>query len=161
MTIINRRNALIITICLIMPLITGCERSSFVSPPYVPPKYLGAIEIKVWQITDAVQSSYGDLFFISNILDGKVVVVTEIKLTKEMLSVKDMGFIRFEYIEFQLADESYLDDFRKGQMVDIVGICQVFATDYTNPVILKDCIFLPAGVVDLTSGSENITLPSY
>ncbi len=159
--IINRRNILIITICLILLLMTGCERSSFVSPPYVPPKYLGAIEIKVWQITDAVQSSYDDLSSISEILSNKVVVIKDIELTREILSTKDMGFIRLEYIECQLADESYLDDFRKGHMVDIAGICQVSTTYHTSPFTLIDCIFLPAGAVDLTVGSEDITLPGY
>jgi len=143
-----------------MLLMTGCASTKIEPPPYVPPKYLGAIELMLWQVLDAYLGTYGDFYLVSSILDKKTVVFKNIEIKQEMLVAKHKGYLWLDFIQCQPADLADLDALRKGQIVDIAGICH--APPYSGlGIVLTDCIFLPAGVADLTVGAPGIDIPAY
>ena len=141
--------------------ITSCTRIELATLPYVPPKYLTAIEVTAFDLVYAYQKPQTRAAA-ERLFNDKVIIIKNIEITEEIIRDSTERYLNWGYsILFKPSNLSDLDRLRVGDKIDIVGICQGIAAGITT-VVLDRCIIEPAGVLSLPlSDDGRIVGPMY
>jgi len=143
-----------------MTAFCGCSGSEAISsPPYIPPNYYNCIEVKPIDLLKAYSVNYGDVTFAEQQYTNQVFVIKTIYIDRMMLT--DADTFTYETIMFTALVPGSVAQLRDGETIDIVGINRGMMMEYPGWLKFTDCLFLPAGSVQLPTPGGPAFAPLY
>ena len=115
--------------------------------PYIPPPEGDAgyyIEATTDKLTLALMAAYSVIT--PDTYKGKDFIFKDVLIKESRL--RDT-YLMISVVLFQPQDPSDLNELKAGDMVDIIGVCDGALEEGSTIVVVKNCRFLPAGVVNL------------
>ncbi len=141
--------------------ITSCNSNEPLANRYLPPKYLGAIEMTAYDLVQAYQHPSSRMAA-ERLISGKYIIVKNIEITEEVINISTTNYLNWGHtLHIQPVDLSDLYRVGIGDKIDAVGICLGIPTG-KMAVVLDQCIIELTGILPLPlSGSGKIEEPLY
>jgi hypothetical protein len=131
--------------------------------PYIPPMYYACSETTPQNLAQAYFLRYFNVADAENNFNGQVFVFKNITISEYSLKYATDDSIWVDsIIQCYFLKSGGAKDLKAGETVDVVGIDAGMGKDYTGTLIFKDCIFLPAGSIQLpAAGTSGPAVPFY
>lgn len=141
------------------PAGVGCaQKASAVQ--FIPPAYYDCIEAAPDILVNTYFTRYLNPGEAAVLYNGKFFVFKNITVTQEMLLRASEGYIWFYLIKCCATDSSAPLKLKVGDVIDVVGMNLGTYAEYPGTLQFSDCIFLPAGSVQLpAAGSAKFISP--
>jgi hypothetical protein len=128
----------------------GCSRASKSNLPYVPVGYYTCIEVQADELVGAYfDGDWGNLDAAAKAYNNLPFIFKNIKVSSYMLSDEANDIFNISTIRCTPLISGTVSAIKIGETIDIVGVNRGVLADYDGWLRFTDCIFLPAGSVNL------------
>jgi len=125
----------------------------FLPTPYIPMGYYDCIEVNPGQLVDLYFNTQETTPWEKSLVEGaynsKVFIFKDTIVDSQTLRDSDKGWIWVDIVRCKVINQHYLNYFKAGDHIDIVGINKGYSEDGEPGLIFQDCVVMEAGTIKL------------